>query len=133
VNDSRRVIELDGRRLLLTDVDRSLFPEDGYTKLDLIEYYTEMAEYVLPSLSDRPLGLVRAPDGATGPSIYHKHALPAMPAWITVRHIRVDASASSRLPYVVGADRMSLAYLVNLGCISFHPWNSAGLCAPFSL
>jgi bifunctional non-homologous end joining protein LigD len=122
VNESHRVIDLGGRRLLLTNVEQPLFSEDGCTKLDLIEYYTELSDYVRPGLADRPLAVVRAPDGGTGQSTYHTQALPGLPSWITVRQIR-DGSAAGRLPVFLGAELASLVYLVNLGCVSFHPWN----------
>jgi bifunctional non-homologous end joining protein LigD len=123
VNESIRIVELDGRRLTLLNLDRVLWPDDGYTKLDLIAYYTDMSEYLLPCLADRPVGVVRLPDGPSGESTYHTAALPGLPSWIPVRRIRVAAPAGY-LQSLVGVDRPSLVYLVNLGCISFHPWSA---------
>lgn len=118
-----RVGEVDGRRILFTNPESVLWPEDGVTKDELLVYYLEMADHLLPFLVDRPLSLLRA-DAETGEYVYQRTAPPGLPAWVPVRRVRSDQTALGYAEHVVGGDRATLAYLVNLGFISFHPWAS---------
>jgi bifunctional non-homologous end joining protein LigD len=119
-----RVIELNDRRLILSNLDKVLWPEDGITKADLIQYYQDVADLVLPFLVDRPLSLMRCPDGIQGECAYHRHALPGLPPWIPTKRIRSEYAAQGHVQYVVGSDRAGLIYFLNLGCVSFHPWST---------
>src|SRR5919204_6569964 len=120
---STRVLEVDDRRLILTDLDRVVWPEDGLTKADLVDYYLDTADYVLPFLVNRPLSLLRSSEAGPVEWLYQKTAPPGLPAWIPTRRIRTEHAALGYAEYVVGSDRPSLVYLVNLGCISHHPWS----------
>jgi bifunctional non-homologous end joining protein LigD len=121
---SSRVVDIDGRRLILANLDQVLWPEDGLTKADLIDYYLDVAEHLLPFLVNRPLSLLRtAEPGAGSEWIYQRTAPPGLPAWIPTRRIRNEHAALGYADYVVGSDRAALVYLVNLGCISQHPWS----------
>lgn len=121
---SSRVVDIDGRRLILANLDRVLWPEDGLTKADLVEYYLEAADALMPFLVNRPLSLLRtAEPGAGSDWVYQRTAPPGLPAWIPTRRIRNDRAALGYADYVIGSDRAALIYLVNLGCISHHPWN----------
>jgi bifunctional non-homologous end joining protein LigD len=82
-----------------------------------------VADHILPFLLDRPLSLLRA-DPETGEYLYQRTAPPGLPSWLPVRRIRSDQTALGYADHVVGGDRATLAYLVNLGFISFHPWAS---------
>ncbi len=125
MSESIKVMEFGGRRLTLTSVDKVLWPDDGFTKLDVIQYYSEeIAEYLLPALADRPLATVRMADGIAAESVYQKQAPPGLPAWMPVRRIRTDAASAGYMQALVGLDNPTLVYLVNLGCVSFHPWSS---------
>jgi bifunctional non-homologous end joining protein LigD len=123
-SDCPRVVELNDRRLTLSNLDKVLWPEDGITKGDLIRYYQDAADLVLPFLADRPLSLIRCPDGIQGECAYHRHALPGLPPWIPTKRIRSEHAAQGHFQYIVGSDRAALIYLLNLGCISFHPWST---------
>ncbi len=120
---STRVLEIDGRRLILTELDRVLWREDGLTKADLIDYYLDVVEYVLPFLVNRPLSLLRSSEAGPVDWLYQKTAPPGLPAWIPTRRIRTEHAALGYSEYVIGSDRAGLIYLVNLGCISHHPWS----------
>jgi bifunctional non-homologous end joining protein LigD len=120
-----RVGEIDGRRILFTHPDALLWPDDGITKSDLIAYYMDVAEHVLPFLVNRPLSLLRCPDGPGGECVYQKTAPPGLPPWIPTRRIRSDQAALGYAEYVIGSDRAALAYLLNLGYISPHPWSAS--------
>jgi len=120
-----RVGEVDGRRILLTNLDTVLWPDEGITKGELLSYYLDLADHTLPFLAGRPLSLVRWGDAAGAPEcLYQRTAPPGLPPWLPTRRIRSDQAALGYADYVIGADRASLAYLVNLGYLSFHPWSS---------
>jgi bifunctional non-homologous end joining protein LigD len=114
-----RIGDVDGRRILLTQLDALLWPEDRVTKEDLLTYYLEMADYVLPFLVDRPLSLLRLD---TAEPVYQRTAPAGLPLWVPTRRLRSDQTVVGHAEYVVGSDRAALACLVNLGVISFHPW-----------
>lgn len=121
---SSRVVDIDGRRLILANLEQVLWPEDGLTKADLIDYYLDVAEHLLPFLVNRPLSLLRtAEPGAGSEWIYQRTAPPGLPAWIPTRRIRNEHAALGYADYVIGSDRAALVYLVNMGSISQHPWS----------
>jgi bifunctional non-homologous end joining protein LigD len=119
----QRVGEVDGRRILFTNPEAVLWPEDGVSKEELLGYYLEVADHLLPFLVDRPLSLLRT-EGERGEYVYQRTAPPGLPSWIPTRRLRSDQAALGYAEYVVGSDRAALAYVVNLGFVSFHPWAS---------
>jgi bifunctional non-homologous end joining protein LigD len=120
---STRLLDIDGRRLMLSGLDRELWPETGLSKSDLVDYYLAMADHVLPYLAQRPLSLLRWTDGPGGDCMYQKSAPPGLPPWVPTRRIRTEHAAFGYSDHVVGGDRATMIYLVNLGCISHHPWS----------
>jgi bifunctional non-homologous end joining protein LigD len=121
---SSRVVELDGRRFLVTNPDGIIWSEEGITKGDLIDYYLDVAEHVMPFFAGRPISILRCPDGIAGDCVYQKTAPVGLPAWLSTRRIRTEQAALGYAEYVVGTDRAALAYLINLGYLSHHPWSS---------
>lgn len=118
------MLDLDGHRLILTNLDKTLWPDESLTKADLIDYHLDVSGYLLPFLVNRPLSLLRTADAASATDwLYQKTAPPGLPAWVPTRRIRTEQAALGYAEYVVGSDRAALVYLVNLGCISHHPWN----------
>jgi bifunctional non-homologous end joining protein LigD len=120
---STRVFDLDGRRLLLNRLDQVLWPEEQLTKADLIDYYLDVADEMLPFLANRPVSLLRAPDSVTGECAYQRTAPPGLPGWFATRRVRTEHAALGYAEYLVGGDRAALVHLVNLGYISWHPWS----------
>jgi bifunctional non-homologous end joining protein LigD len=118
-----RVGEVDGRRILFTNHEAVLWPESGVSKEELLTYYLDLADHLLPFLVDRPLSFLRA-EGAQGEHVYQRTAPPGLPSWVPTRRLRTDHAALGYSEYVVGSDRAALAYLVNMGFVSFHPWAS---------
>jgi bifunctional non-homologous end joining protein LigD len=116
-------VDVDGRRLTLAHLDEVLWPEDGVTKGELLDYYREVAGHVLASVANRPVSLQRAPDPVTGECVYQKIAPAGLPGWIPTRRIRSEHAALGYAEYVIGGDLPSLLYLLNLGSISLHPWS----------
>jgi len=99
------------------------WPEEGYTKGDVIEYYNRMADYILPHLKDRPLSLKRNPNGIRDEGFYHKDAGENAPEFVET--FKVDSESSKKvIDYIVCNNRATLIYLANLGCIEMNPWNS---------
>jgi bifunctional non-homologous end joining protein LigD len=116
-------IEIEGRPLRLSNLNKVYFPESGYTKRDLLAYYYRMAEYVLPFLEGRPLVLRRYPNGITGTPFFQKDAGETVPDWVDT--VKIYSEEKRReTPYFVANDRASLLYLTNLGCIDHNPWSS---------
>jgi len=106
-----------------TNTDKVFWPEEGYTKGDLLEYHRRIAPWMLPYLRDRPLVMTRYPDGIRGKSFFQKDAPPHAPDWI--RTVTVWSEGSEReLSYFVADDVESLLYIVNLGTIPIHVWGS---------
>jgi bifunctional non-homologous end joining protein LigD len=118
-----RVLEIDDRELLLNRLDDVLWPDAGITKADLIEYYFDVADRLLPFVANRPVSLLRMPDAMTGECVYHKTAPPGLPPWIQRPRLRSEYTTVGYARYVLVPDRATLVYLVNLGFISLHPWD----------
>jgi len=116
-------IEMDGKRVRLSNLNKVYFPESGYTKRDLLAYYYRMADYVLPFLRDRPLVLRRYPDGIQGQAFFQKDVREGMPEWLETAAIASEGRGEV-IHYAVANDRAALLYLTSLGCIDHNPWSS---------
>ena len=111
-------------RVAFSNLDKVFWPAEGHTKGDLLHYYGEVADVLLPYLRDRPIHLNRFPDGITGKSFYQKEAKPGTPDWVRTVVIGSKSRKEKELRYMVCDDRDTLLYLVNLGSIDLHPWMS---------
>jgi bifunctional non-homologous end joining protein LigD len=110
-------------RIEFTNLGKVFWPEDGYTKGDLIDYYDKISPYLIPHLLDRPLVFERFPNGIHGQSFYQKDAPDYTPSWIRTQEIwSEDVKRSIR--YFIGADRDQLLYIANTGNIQQNPWMS---------
>ncbi|MDP9264940.1 MAG: DNA ligase D [Chloroflexota bacterium] len=117
------VLNVDGHQIKLTNLDKVLFPEDGYTKADLIRYYTEVSPYLLPFVADRPLTLKPFPDGIGGMSFYQKDKPPFTPKWVRSWTDR-DADREGGIDYVLANELATLIWMANYTAIEIHPWLS---------
>jgi bifunctional non-homologous end joining protein LigD len=117
------VLTIDGHSIRLTNLEKVLFPEDGYTKADLIRYYTEVSPYLIPVVRDRPLTLKLFPDGIAGMHFYQKDKPEFTPRWV---HTWIDREAEREggIDYVLGNDLATLVWLANYTAIEIHPWLS---------
>jgi bifunctional non-homologous end joining protein LigD len=113
LSDGTLSVALDGQTLKITNWDKVLFPQTGFTKGELIAYYARIAPAVLPHLRDRPLTLKRYPDGVQGPYFYEKQSPGHRPDW--VRTARVG-----EIDYTLAQDRATLVWLANLADIELH-------------
>lgn len=116
-------VNVNGRILKLSNLNKVFYPEEGYAKRDLLDYYNEVADLILPHLKDRPLSLKRYPNGIRNGHFFQKDAPESWPAWLRTELIQHEHNAEPT-NYVFAEDRASLLYLVNLGCIDHNPWMS---------
>ena len=112
--------EVAGRRLALTNLDKVLWPQDGITKRDMIEYYVRMSAYLLPYLRDRPLSMQVFPDGIYGKSFWRKDKPSHAPKWIDSWTYRGEKTKT----YIVVNEVATLGWVANAGVIDLHPWHS---------
>ncbi len=119
----RTPVTVGSRRLSFSNLDKVLWPRDGYTKGDLIEYYRAVAGVILPYLNERPLTLQRYPDGIDGFSFFEKHLPKGVPDWVD-RVTASSAEGGKKVTYVVCNDEPTLAYVANLAAIVLHAWTS---------
>ncbi|HEY0098726.1 MAG TPA: non-homologous end-joining DNA ligase [Pyrinomonadaceae bacterium] len=105
----------------LTNLDKVYWPEDGYTKGDLVRYYYEIAHYLSPYLAGRPLIMKRYPAGIGGGS-FHQHDVNEAPEFVATAEI--DVEEGHAVDYIVGGERPTLVYMANLAAIERHPWHS---------
>jgi bifunctional non-homologous end joining protein LigD len=111
----RRVeVEVEGRRLSLSNLDKVMYPSTGFTKGQVIDYYTRIAPAVLPHLRGRPLTLKRYPNGVEGQYFYEKNCPSHAPEW--VRKERVG-----EIDYCICEDLPTLVWLANLADLELHP------------
>lgn len=108
--------EVDGVTLTLSNLDKPIFPS-GFTKGELISYYVEVAEVMLPHLADRAVTRVRFPNGTAAQSFFEKNAPAGSPAWVKTMDVATSAGAVN---YVVADDRATLAWLANLAAVELH-------------
>ncbi|MFH0891773.1 MAG: non-homologous end-joining DNA ligase [Candidatus Falkowbacteria bacterium] len=107
----------------LSNLSKIYWPEEGYTKGDVIDYYDRIADYILPYLRCRPQNLSRHPNGIKKKSFFQKDVGNLPPDWVEIAKI-YSVSNEKYINYMVCRDRPTLLYMVNLGCIEFHPWNA---------
>ena len=110
---------VDGREIAISNPHKVLFPEPGYTKLDLARYYLAVAEGALRGAGGRPNMLVRYPNGITEEFFYQKRAPTSRPPWIEVVSLRFPSGRSA--DEVVPRDPAALVWLANLACLELHP------------
>jgi bifunctional non-homologous end joining protein LigD len=106
------------KELRLSNLDKVYFPENGFTKGDLLTYYFNVSPTMLPHLVDRPLTLKRMPEGIHGGHFYEKNAPSYTPEWIRTIPVQAEGKVINFLSVRDAADML---WLANLGCIEFHP------------
>jgi bifunctional non-homologous end joining protein LigD len=110
--------------LHLTNQNKIYFPEDDITKGEIVNYYDEVAETIMPYLKDRPQSLNRFPNGIHGKSFFHKDMdTEKIPSWLKT-YTTISESNNANIDYLLCNDEATLLYMANLGCIEINPWNS---------
>jgi bifunctional non-homologous end joining protein LigD len=106
----------------LTNPDRVLYPDQAITKLALARYYEAIADWILPHVADRPLSLVRCPEGQRGQCFYQKHAGPGVPK--EVKRVRIRERGGGTASYLYVDDLAGVVALVQIGVLEIHPWGA---------
>ncbi|NDP28777.1 MAG: ATP-dependent DNA ligase, partial [Flavobacterium sp.] len=115
-------LDVGGLKVPISNLEKVLWPDDGYTKYDLIDYYLNISDYILPYLKDRPQNLHRHPNGIKSPGFYQKD-IENLPQWVETEEI-FSKSSNKSISYLLCQNEASLLYMANLGCIEINPWNS---------
>ncbi len=113
-------LEVQGREVRLTNLDKLFWPKRGITKGDLIQYYADVAPVLLPHIRDRAMVMKRYPHGAGGEFFFMKRAPAPRPSWIRICAIEHDSGNIIDFPVI--DDLPSLLWLINLGCIDLNQW-----------
>jgi bifunctional non-homologous end joining protein LigD len=121
--DETQVRVINGHELKFTNLGKYYWPKEKITKRDLLNYYYQVAPYILPYLTDRPQSMLRHPDGITGFSFYYKNIKGKAPGWVETYDFYSESSGEDK-EYLVAKDEASLLYMVSLGCIEINPWSS---------
>lgn len=121
--DKTQVRKVTKHELKFTNLNKIFWPAEQLTKRDLINYYYQVAPFILPYLKDRPQSMNRFPDGIEGEGFYYKDVTGKAPDWVKTYLYKSDSDKRDR-KYLVGKDEATLLYMANLGCIEMNPWSS---------
>ncbi len=117
-------VQVDGRDLTLTNLAKVLYPSDGFTKAEVLDYYQRISPVLLPHVAGRPMTLKRYPDGVNAESFFAKHAPAGLPDWVRTGEIETSSSRSKApgepVVYVVIDDLPSLMWAANLAALELH-------------
>ncbi len=116
----KSILQINQQQIPVTNLQKVFWPNDGFTKGDIMHYYSEVWPYLAPHLLNRPVSLVRYPEGITGNFFYQKD-VPNPPKWVETVSI---TSEDRIINYVMINNLETLIWSVNLGCIEIHPWLS---------
>jgi bifunctional non-homologous end joining protein LigD len=114
-------VKIGNKKLDLSNVDKVLYPETGFTKGQVIDFYSRVAPYILPHIKNRPITLKRYPNGVRGKHFYEKNAPSFTPAWIRTYRIQ-RSSSESMINYILINDLPTLVWSANLANLEIHPF-----------
>lgn len=115
--------KINGNALELTNLEKVFWPAEGYTKGDMLNYYAEIAKYIIPYLKDRPQSLNRFPNGIDGNNFYQKDVTGKVPVWIDKYPYKAEGDRRKK-HYMLCNNEAALLYMANLGAIEMNPWSS---------
>jgi len=121
--DETQVRNINGHDLKFTNLSKIYWPKEKITKRDMLNYYYQVAPYMLPYFKDRPQTLNRFPHGINGESFYQKDVKGKVPAWMATFPYHSEADERDK-EFLVVSNEASLLYIAALGCIEMNPWNS---------
>ena len=122
-NDETQVRNIEGHELKFTNLSKIFWPDERVSKRDMLNYYYQIAPYMLPYMTDRPQTLNRFPNGIYGQSFYQKDVTGKVPLWIKT-HKYFSEGDQREKNFLVCTDEASLLYIASLGCIEMNPWSS---------
>jgi len=114
------ILDVDGREVRVTNLRKIFWPALGLTKGDLLQYYADVADVLLPHIRNRAMVMKRYPHGAAGEFFFMKRAPEPRPAWIEL--CRIDHGSKGVIPFPMIQDRAALMWVINLGCIDLNQW-----------
>jgi bifunctional non-homologous end joining protein LigD len=116
------VVDVDGRQLTLSNLEKVLYPDTGFTKGQVLDYYTRIAPVLLPHLRGRPATFKRYPDGVDGKYFFEKNAPKHAPDWVRTVELASPGSTKNRdtIHYVVVDDLPTLVWAANLASLELH-------------
>src|SRR5208337_1469462 len=117
---SSQTIDVDGRHLKLTNLEKILYPATGFTKGQVIDYYARIAPVLVPHLAGRPLTLKRYPEGVAHPHFFEKNATQYRPEWVKTAPIWSEGN-HREVNYILANDLPTLIWVANLASIELHP------------
>jgi bifunctional non-homologous end joining protein LigD len=122
VASNRVTVDVEGRQLTLSNLEKVLYPDDGFTKGEVIDYYTRIAPLMLPHLIGRPITVKRYPNGVDSAFFYEKNAARGTPDWVRTVSLPVPGSTKDRdrIDYVVVEELATLVWLANLAALELH-------------
>lgn len=121
--DMEKTVNIGRTKVKLTNPDKIYWPDEGYTKGDMLAYYSSIYKYIGKYLKGRPESLKRNPNGIKGEAFFHKDAGENAPEWVDTYPVWSESS-NKTVDYLVCNNKDSLLYIANLGCIEINPWNS---------
>ncbi|WP_433055753.1 non-homologous end-joining DNA ligase [Dactylosporangium sp. CS-033363] len=118
----RMRVEVDGRQLEISNLDKVLYPQAGFTKGEVLDYYTRIAPTLLPYLEGRPLTRTRYPNGVEGNSFFEKNAPAGTPDWVRTVRLPVPGSSKGReqIDFIVVEEIATMVWLANLAALELH-------------
>jgi bifunctional non-homologous end joining protein LigD len=116
------IVEIDGRKITLSNLDKPMWNREGVTKADVIQYYSVVAERMIPLVKDRPLMLNRFPHGVPGKSFVQKD-WPNHPSWVKISKVR-SQSLNKSVRHVVCNDKATLVWLADMACLEINQFLS---------
>ena len=122
---SESVVEIDGKQLTLSNLDKVLYPKAGFTKGQVIDYYARIAPVLLPHLKDRPLTLKRYPEGVEGMFFYEKSCPKYRPKWVQTAKVWSEGR-NAYMDYCLAQDLPTLVWAANLADLELHTSLSLG-------
>jgi len=114
------VVEIQGRQLKLSNLDKVLYPATGFTKGQVIDYYARIAPVLVPHLTGRPLTLKRYPNGVDSEFFFEKNATPHRPEWVQTAPIWSEHNRRT-INYILANDLPTVVWMANLAAIELHP------------
>jgi bifunctional non-homologous end joining protein LigD len=117
-------ITVGKQKLKVTHLNKLFWKDEGITKGQLINYYREMADWIVPYLKDKPISMRRQPNGIDDPGFFQKDNTANLPTWIKTEKLYSESNDKD-INYIIGKDAATLIYLANLGCIEINPWLSS--------
>jgi bifunctional non-homologous end joining protein LigD len=120
--ETKVAVQVDGRTLTLTNLSKVLYPQTGFTKAEVLDYYQQVASALLPHVADRPLTLKRYPEGVDGEAFFQKHVTQHRPDWIRTARVPSESSRGRGGPvtYLVVDDLPTLIWAANLAGLELH-------------